>query len=136
MKLLFIDDEISRILLFQEQAVGHEVVIPELPIYDGVDDRLLFCVPNTYQQGVKLLSNGGDVYFLDHDFGEGPCGLDLAREIGLCLPAPNLGVIIHSMNPVGARNMQRTLQDRGVVAFCVPEGWKNPLKLLDLFANL
>ena len=92
MKILIVEDTLERIQAFKELLNG------ELVFTDSAN------------AAIDLLSRDCfDVLFLDYDLGEGKdSGGKVARWIEEH-PQESLRIIIHSMNPVGAKRVQDIL---------------------------
>ena len=102
MRILILDDEAYRHVVLNKKLAGNEII-------------------NTYtfDQAIAALSGFKfDVLFLDHDLehvDSTHTGYDVCQFIKSKLPKdkhPNQ-VVIHSMNPVGAHQMDQTLQGLG-----------------------
>ena len=60
---------------------------------------------------LAIQQNNFEAISLDHDLGEGePTGYDLVNWIEMEDAWPDKKPIIHSMNPVGRRNMSRVIE--------------------------
>ena len=67
--------------------------------YYGAIDIINFCI-----------SAGTEIYIdFDHDLGEGKTGYDVAKYI-VDNDVPMVGYTIHSMNPIGAFNINQLLE--------------------------
>jgi len=96
MKILFLDDDHSRIKLAKRQCIGHDLIVAE-----------------TAKQAIYALGTGAvfDVVSLDHDLGgetmvksgDGT-GYEVAVFISQ-MDLPPQRVILHTFNPAGARTM-------------------------------
>jgi len=108
-KILVCDDDLLRISVFKK-------MLPEFFIGSNMDFAL------NYQEAVDHLKNDVyDVIFLDHDLGVGKTGYDVALWMKENIENPP-DVIIHSMNPIGAKNIL------GVFPFAKWISWDNLLK--------
>ena len=104
-RILFLDDAPERVKVFKQTYIGYN--------YD---------IAMNYEECIKLLkTNYYDVVFLDHDLDERSyagiqdpsikTGNDVAKFINTLPKCPDL-VIVHSLNPEGAKNICKTLADR------------------------
>ena len=90
-KILFIDDEEVRHKLMSKKYYGHNITYVK-----------------TAKEAFKALKNDTfDVIFLDHDLGTDKTGADIAERIKKMKIKSQ--VIVHSLNPVGAKNIQNIL---------------------------
>jgi len=102
MKILILDDDDTRHTLFKQNYSKHDLV-------------------HTYtaDEAIDALKRGTyDVVFLDHDlggkqmvdsWGEEPTGYTVAKWMAMNPERKPGQVYIHSLNPVGARNMHNIL---------------------------
>lgn len=115
MNILFLDDDDARHRTFDNS-------IAKLGINADIAH-----VSNADQAIKALKRNKYDLVFLDHDLGgeiyvdvnHRNTGSEVARVIYNNNLQPSAIIIIHSLNPVGAINMQKTI-GRGYV---VPRAW-------------
>jgi CheY-like chemotaxis protein len=101
-----------RVLVLDDEQVRHEEFVRQHPADEVVSAR------SVHEACAALRGPRFDRVQLDHDLGSGsPTGLEAARFIAEMeqerRPAM---VIVHSHNPVGAREMVLTLRDAGVRA--------------------
>ncbi len=120
-KILFLDDAKERVKLFKQNYIGYD-----------------YTIAMSYVEAIKALKeNYYDVVFLDHDLVpesyagvESPdikTGLDVAKFI-LTLDKLPHEVIVHSLNPVGAKNIALTLKPKILNVYIQPFAWtKNVL---------
>jgi DNA-binding NarL/FixJ family response regulator len=120
-KILFLDDSSFRHQCFDK---NHEKT-RDIEISHAYD----------YESAVRMLSNNKfDIAYLDHDLSDADqlcnpdsetiekTGSDVAKFVALELQPqliPDL-IIVHSFNPVGAKNMVNILEDRGIKAVWAP----------------
>ena len=88
MKVLYVDD-----IRFPEyfHKIGAEITIVR-----------------TYDEAIKYIDNNYDIISLDHDLGENKTGYDIAKWI-ISSGYSNIQFKIHSMNPVGVKNIREIL---------------------------
>ena len=115
MKILFLDDERYRHNHIRRSTKGKEENITH--IWDGLS-------------AIKELQNNlFDLIMLDHDLGiengkEEVCGLDVAKSIiAMGDRHKNATIVIHSLNPIGAKNMFLTLDREGFDVYEIPHAW-------------
>jgi CheY-like chemotaxis protein len=107
MKILVLDDSIERLQAFKRGLIGHVVVLT-----------------STAPEAIEALDEQGpfDYVFLDHDLGDMsmvPSGPGTGYEVALWLcknsakQPPN--IIIHSLNPAGAKAMASLLPTAKVI---------------------
>ena len=116
MKLLILDDDNSRHSQFLTHYVGHSIK----SVY-------------TASGAIKALKKEKyDYVFLDHDLGgqqmvksgDGT-GYEVAEFIALNLEyAPVREVVLHSLNPIGRKNMKDVLTRYGVSVIDAPGCWR------------
>ena len=116
MNILFVDDMEER----------HKAFLKRKPLGSKV-----YCA-HTYDQAIWHLGTiQFDILFLDHDLSETAImcdpdnidertGTDLAKEIVSLDLDPKPGIVIHSLNPVGAERMHLILKDAGYDAVRIP----------------
>lgn len=113
MNILILDDDIIRLKAFKEKLIGHNVV-----------------TTMTASEAIKELSNNTfELLFLDHDLGNKQMeasGPGTGYEVALWLSEkedkqPDI-IVIHSYNPVGARNMANLLPRAKII----PGIWTYP----------
>jgi len=118
--VLFLDDDVERHARFVELAKGFRQ-----PCH--IDYVL------TAEQAIYLLERKRyTVAFLDHDLGgkqyvdsecEEPTGYTVCKAI-MGLSDPPRSIIVHSHNPVGAKNMLGLLGQRLASIAWIPFGWE------------
>jgi two-component SAPR family response regulator len=94
MKIIILDDDVMRHLLFDKLFKGHDIqhVLSVAEFTNAINNTKY------------------DIACLDHDLGTVETGVDAAKAI-VTLPEnqrPN-EILIHSWNPVGAENMRALL---------------------------
>ena len=102
MKILILDDDITRLDIFKKNLIGHSVV----------------CVMTAQETIQKLSDEIWDYVFLDHDLGGKmyvPSGIGTGYEVAKWL-SENADrkpkkIIIHSFNEPGRKNMQNVLPE-------------------------
>lgn len=106
--VVIIDDEMSRLATILNW-IKHNINLPEEELH----------IIHSPQFRCDLV-RGGHIVFLDHDLG----GVDVYEELKKCdfsdVDRNDTNFIIHSMNPVGARNMMNLLADEGFKPTRVP----------------
>ena len=119
MKIMILEDNIERVKSFKKMLKDHE-----LTITDRSDDAIKLVKDSKY-----------DFIFLDHDLGGEQYvdskEYDTGFRVACAIPSSvNEGtdVIIHSFNPVGAKNMQNILPN----ARCMPFGTFNENTILEM----
>lgn len=114
MNILIVDDSLERQVAFQKKFYQHSVTIAK-----------------NYNEAISCLNYGNyNCLFLDHDLGEGKTGYDVAVwiEKGINQTSypgrvrSDMIIYVHSMNPIGARNIQRVFPD----AILCPGAWQSP----------
>jgi CheY-like chemotaxis protein len=114
MRILFLDDDPTRIQKFKQAMIGHEVIAVET-----ADDAI-----------ARLRAESFDAVSLDHDLGgevyvaseEHNTGYSVAKEMVTIENRPT--TIIHSYNPVGAKRMADKL-NAPHIPFATPRYWKS-----------
>jgi CheY-like chemotaxis protein len=112
-RVLFVDDQSSRLDALREAGVLQTEVVHAASALDGID----------------AVVDGGpwDVVFLDHDldtkvydpYPREVTGQDVARVLAGMAWRPRL-VVVHSMNPVGAASIEAVLRDAGIRCLILP----------------
>jgi DNA-binding NtrC family response regulator len=113
--LLFLDDEPYRHKHIQRATKDQEIKV--CPVWDGV-------------LAIKELEkNVFDLIMLDHDLcvnmgQEEVCGLDVAKAIvKMGDRHKKATIVVHSLNPIGAKNMFLTLKREGFDVHEIPYAW-------------
>ena len=105
--IVIIDDEMSRLA----------TILNWIKYNIQVDDEFGVTHSPEFRESLVL---GADVVFLDHDLG-GVDVYDELKKIDFSQRDPNtINFIVHSMNPVGAKNIMNLLLDEGFRATRVP----------------
>lgn len=93
MKVFLLEDDPARIRFITEWVLTEPI------------DAL--CVATNFERGVSVYKKYGpfDVLLLDHDLGTEKTGCDFARWVKKQPGVSDCLVIVHSMNPIGARNI-------------------------------
>ena len=120
-KVLFLDDEKSRWLIFHKEWNDHANIV----------------WAKNCTEAVSLASVGEfDIMFLDHDLGwelnpdapekgsDGKSGEDFARWLTTSGLKVNI-IFLHSMNPVGAANQHSLLKSAGYISKILQGAWKH-----------
>jgi len=112
MRFFILEDDHRRIKTFRSKLIGHELVIAE-----------------NAQDAIRILSDDQafDVIFLDHDLGgeqmvssdDKNTGSEVARWMKSYLKQ-YCPVIIHSLNPDGAKYMRHALEDVAMEVYYIP----------------
>lgn len=106
MKILFLDDSLTRHKMFRQNSIGHTVH----QVYDAQD-----CLD-------KMRENEYDMVFLDHDLDEETInqvneheqnGSYVAKQMVRESLCKNSKIVIHSLNPDGRKNMMSILKSGG-----------------------
>lgn len=100
MKILILEDDVTRTNYFKKKLIGHELTFTQFS-----------------KECIKLLSeNLYDVLFLDHDLGGAihvasgeNTGYEVAQYLYKNTDRKPEQIIIHSLNTVGARNIKQLL---------------------------
>lgn len=101
MRVLVVDDSEERQVWFAREWKGHEVV----------------AAVSALEATRALEGDRFDVVTLDYDLGDcSPCGSVVAHFIAHDLPPEKRPgqIILHSANPIGARDMATRLHDAGI----------------------
>lgn len=100
LKILVLDDQESRLIIFRRKLIGHDVV----------------CVKTASDAISNFSEYDFDCVFLDHDLGDkvmeisGPgTGYEVAEWLRDHPDRRPQQIIVHSFNPVGAKNMTSIL---------------------------
>jgi len=109
MKILVLDDNETRLRLFRQKFIGHEIL----------------CV-RTVKEAIKTLKKEGfDAVFLDHDLGgkenvaSGPeTGYEVAYWLSKHPEKKPPQIVIHSFNTVGSRNMHALIPEATIAPGC------------------
>lgn len=70
-------------------------------------------VARSYKEAIDCLDNTYDIVSFDHDLGEEKTGYDIAKymiENGIRV---NIGIVVHTANPVGAFNIIQLMTHYG-----------------------
>lgn len=110
-RVLILEDSQERIDIFNKNLVGNEFVI----------------VSNASECIHKLVKEKWDVLFLDHDLDgrsfvdslEDNTGYQVAKFLNQNKEYKPKVIVIHSLNPAGAKNMQMELPE----AYRIPFAW-------------
>ena len=106
LKVLVLEDNTERLKWFKDTFFNYELSI----------------AMTAETAGYAIMKNEFDLIFIDHDLAdETSTGLDfakvLAEEIEAGKVSNNLSIYIHSLNPVGARNIKSVLEDATIIPF-------------------
>lgn len=113
MKVLIVEDDDERIKNFKIHLCKHKLIFAK-----------------TAPASIESLRSGHfDYVFLDHDLdeentGKDGEGIDVVRHVikeAACYQKTTF--ILHSMNPVGAKNMKQELERAGLKVECLPYSW-------------
>lgn len=107
-KIFILDDDIKRINWFKEHKRKTDDIIYALNSYDAIK---FF---NNYN--IKF-----DLIFLDHDLSARDTAIKFA-EIIKDSSSKDAQIYIHSMNPVGQKNLERILKSDGLDVTIAPFG--------------
>lgn len=111
MKILILDDDMNRHIIFNRKLIGH----------------LVTNVTTAKEAIYKLQTESFDIVFLDHDLGgeifvsssHENTGYSVAKWLSELKDRQPERIIIHSLNPVGASNMKSILTNAEVI----PGAW-------------
>ena len=107
MKILILEDDKNRIDFFKKHFNRHELIFV---------DSCRSALNNLYNQKF-------DIVYVDHDIpSDNPNnnGYKLIKKVVESKLQKKASFLIHSMNPVGANNMLKTLQHNGYDAHWIP----------------
>ncbi len=116
MKVFILEDDPTRIRLFREAGINHDLTIT-----------------TTYEEAVSKFTDATDydTIFLDHDLGgkqfvpsdgEEKTGYHFAKWLNENVKESKAIVTIHSYNPVGAEQMYKALRDDNWPVVKIPFG--------------
>jgi DNA-binding response OmpR family regulator len=113
MRILFLDDDLNRTKQFEAETSGHVVYTCE-----------------TADEAIQLLkAHSFELASLDHDLAgevfvpsDEKSGYEVAKYISK--ECSHIGVIVHSFNPDGAKNMLRVLPNAVYFPFGSDKYWK------------
>lgn len=115
MRILIVEDSTERIKVFSRNLIGHEVHVATnaKDAYKIIDEEERF-----------------DYIFLDHDLcggiyepSDNNSGYGVAKYIASIPEKHPYRVIIHSLNPSGASNIQSALEEAGIICNKIPLAW-------------
>ncbi len=105
----------KNILIVDDEHYRHDFILSLIE----KDSEVSICHAYTYNQAIDALENAEvafDYIFLDHDLGGNNTGYDLCKWILNCKMMgyelsihDNSFFVVHTMNPVGAKNMYQVL---------------------------
>lgn len=110
MKILILEDDKNRIKWFKENTIGHSVDIVE-----------------SAKPAIHLIQEKKyDVIFLDHDLGgevyvdsnNDNTGYQVAKALLMSINETT-PVVVHSLNSVGAKNIQRIIPEAEIIPFTI-----------------
>ena len=106
LKVLVLEDNTERLKWFKDTFFNYELSI----------------AMTAETAGYAIMKNEFDLIFIDHDLAdETSTGLDfakvLAEEIEAGRVSNDPSIYIHSMNPIGAKNIKSVLKDATIISF-------------------